>query len=273
MPLLRRILEEPPFRLLTYLVVKHFATSIRTIDRWGAVGRPHYLAGVLAAADQALRENVKEISVFEFGVAGGNGLVALQTYADAVERETEVKIRVFGFDTGVGLPEPSKDYRDHPDQWRVGDYEMDVPTLKRRLTRRTELRLGNIRETVPRFVSETNPPMGFIACDVDLYSSTTEVLRLLSLPGKRMLRRVFMYFDDIDGVVNHRFAGELLAIQEFNDANRLVKIDAWRGVERERVFIDRPWLKKMFIAHDLEAINKAVLDRPPFRDFGLGTRP
>jgi hypothetical protein len=266
---LRRIFEEPPFRLVTYFVVKRLAKSMRTIDRWGAVDRPHYLAGVLAAANQALRENVNEISTFEFGVAGGDGLVALQTYADAVEQETNIRIRVFGFDTGEGLPEPCKDYRDHLDQWRVGDYTMDVPRLKQRLSKRTELRLGNIRDTVPRFISENNPPAGFIACDVDLYSSATDVLRMLSLPGKKMLRRVFMYFDDIDFVFNHRFAGELLAIQEFNEANPLVKIDTWRGLEKDRVFSDQPWLKKMFVAHDLDAINKVVLARPPSPDCRL----
>jgi hypothetical protein len=269
MPTIRRILEEPPLRLVTYFVVKRFVKAIRTIDRWGAVDRPHYLAGVLAAADQAIRENVSEISIFEFGVAGGNGLVALQTYADVVEQETDVSIRVFGFDTGEGLPEPCNDYRDHPDQWRVGDYRMDVPRLEQRLAKRTELRLGNIRETVPHFISESNPPVGFIACDVDLYSSTTDVLRMLSLPGKRMLRRVFMYFDDVDFRFNHRFAGELLAIQEFNEVNTLVKIDTWRGLKKDRVFIDQPWLEKMFIAHDLDAINKVVLARLPSPDCSL----
>ena len=266
---IRRIFEEPPFRLAAYFFVKRFAKSIRTIDRWGAVDRPHYLAGVLAAADQALRENVTEISVFEFGVAGGNGLVALQTYADAVERETGVSIRVFGFDTGEGLPEPCNDYRDHPDQWRVSDYKMDVQQLQRRLTKRTELRLGNIKDTVPRFVLESHPPVGFIACDVDLYSSTTDVLRILTLPDKRMLRRVFMYFDDIDFIFNHRFGGELLAIQEFNESTPLVKIDKWRGLKKQRVFIEQLWFDKMFIAHDLDAINKCVLVRMPSTDCGL----
>jgi hypothetical protein len=52
-----------------------------------------------------LYEKVSEISVFEFGVAGGNGLVALQNYAEIIEQQTGVKMRVFGFDTGHGLTE------------------------------------------------------------------------------------------------------------------------------------------------------------------------
>lgn len=258
---LDRILEEPPLRLASYFFVRRFARSIRLIERYGAVDRPNYLAGVLAAADQARRENVTEISVIEFGVAGGNGLVALQEYAQAVEQETGVRICVFGFDTGVGLPSLCEDYRDHPDQWRVNDYKMDVAGLRRRLTSRTELCLGQIADTVPRFVKARHPPVGFISCDVDLYSSTRDALGILALPGKRMLRRVFMYFDDIDFVFNHEFAGEWLAIREFNDANPLTKIDRWHGIKKGRPFSDQSWLDKMFVAHDLDAINRCVLTR------------
>ncbi|SFQ16239.1 hypothetical protein SAMN05216419_10823 [Nitrosomonas cryotolerans] len=264
-----RISEEPPFRLATYFFVKRFSKAARTIDRWGAVDRPHYFAGVLAAADQALREGIPEISVSEFGVAGGNGLIALQTYAELIEKETGIKIRVFGFDTGEGLPEPYYDYRDHPDQWRVGDYKMDVPKLQQRLSSRTELRLGNIADTLPKFVLENHPPIGFVSCDVDLYSGTKDVLKIFSLPNKKMLRRVFMYFDDIDFVFNHAFAGELLAIQEFNESNPLVKIDIWRDIRKNRVFSNDLWLNKMFVAHDLDAINKCVIGRGPSTDCSL----
>ena len=266
MSVLRRIVEEPPFRLPAYFLVKRFARSVRLINRWGAVDRPHYLAGVLAAADMAKAENIKEISVFEFGVAGGSGLVRLQEYAQMVEEQTGVNIHVFGFDTGEGLPLLCNDYRDHPDQWRVSDYKMDVPKLRERLTPRTGLYLGNITDTVPDFVAKGHPPVGFIACDVDLYSSTRDVLKIFTLPGRKMLRRVFMYFDDIDFVFNHQFAGEWLAIDEFNEANALVKIDVWRGIRKDRVFFDEPWLDKMFIAHDLDAINKFVNNRSPSAD-------
>jgi hypothetical protein len=262
MSIVKRVIEEPPIRLLGYFFVKRFARSVRVIDRWAAVDRPNYLAGVLAAADQALREKVKAISVFEFGVAGGSGLVALQSVAEAVERETGVTIKVFGFDTGEGLPPPLSDYRDHPDQWQSGDYKMDVDKLRQRLTARTELRLGNIKDTLPVFVGEDHPPVGFVACDVDLYSSSMDVLKIFSLPGRKTLRRAFMYFDDIDFVFNHRFAGELLAIEDFNGANPTMKIDGWRGLRRGRVFADQMWIDKMFVVHDLEAISNSLVVRP-----------
>lgn len=264
-----RIAEEAPFRLLSYFLVKRLAGSVRTLNHWGAVDRPNYLVGVLAAADLAKADGHAAISVIEFGVAGGGGLVRLQECAELVERETGVKIHVFGFDTGEGLPTLCQDFRDHPDQWKVNDYKMDIPKLRARLSPRTQLVLGNIAESVPAFVAQNHPPVGFIACDVDLYSSTTDVLKVFSLPGKKMLRRAFIYFDDLDFVFNHRFAGEWLAIEEFNQANPMVKIDVWHGIRKDRVFRDEPWLDKMFIAHDLAAINAYANTRAPSLECAL----
>ena len=166
--------------------------------------RPHYLTGILTAADQAVREGVSAISVIEFGVAGGNGLLSLDRYAAAVGRETAVKIAVYGFDTGEGIPQTAGDYRDHPDQWKPGDYTMDQQALRQRLSARAKLVIGNVRETVPKFVSSAQyPPIGFVAVDVDLYSSAVDALQIFVLAGKRMLRRVPIYFDDIDFFFNH----------------------------------------------------------------------
>jgi len=267
--LLLRIAQEPPFRLLAYFIVKRFAKSVQTINRWSAVDRPNYLAGVLAAADMAKADGINETSVIEFGVAGGGGLVKLQEYAELVEKQTGVKIFVFGFDTGEGLPVLCNDYRDHPDQWKVSDYRMDVSKLQARLTPRTQLYLGKISDTLPNFIADNHPPVGFVACDVDLYSSTSDVLKIFYSPGKRTLRRVFMYFDDLDFIFNHRFAGEWLAIDEFNRDHPLVKIDIWRGIKKNRVFHDEQWLEKMFIVHDLDAINNYTSSRPPSTDCAL----
>ena len=261
---LSRLSEEPPFRLFTRSVVKRLPTSVRTKARWDAVERPNYLVGVLGAADQAKREGVSKISVMEFGVAGGNGLVLLQEYAAAVEKETGVAIAVYGFDAGGGLPELCGDYRDHPDQWRASDYRMDEAALRRRLSERTTLIIGDVKNTIPEFVAARRAaPVGFVSVDVDLYSSTVDALKLFTMPGKRMLRRVPMYFDDTDFAFNHRFAGELLAIEEFNRSQDAVRVDVWRGLWKARPFADSPWLKNMYMAHDLEAISRATLDRRP----------
>jgi hypothetical protein len=247
---------EPPFRLLTKPIVKRLSNSIRTKARWDVAPRPQYLAGVLAAADEALEERVKEISVYEFGVAGGNGLLALSDVAASVEAETGIGIRVYGFDTGSGLPELTGDYRDYPDHWQSGDYPMDEAALRKRLPARTTLVTGNVRDTIPQFLPQIKEPTGFVSLDVDIYSSSRDVLRMFADPNRRMLRRVYIYCDDVDLRFTHRFAGELLAIDEFNCAGAGVKIDQWRGIAKSRPFPEAAWLGRMFIAHDLEAISQ-----------------
>lgn len=259
-----RLVREPPFRIFSRLFIKHFHRSIRSKALWDAVDRPHYLMGVLQAAEQAIKEEVPEISVIEFGVAAGKGLLALEQYASAVENETGIRITVYGFDTAKGIPTLCGDYRDHPDQWRPSDYPMDESLLRDKLSDRTTLIIGNVADTVPVFVSETQQsPLGFVSFDLDLYSSTRDALQIFTLPEKKMLLRTILYFDDIDFFFNHKFAGELLAIDEFNKNNANVKIDEWRGLSKNRVFPESSWIKQMLVAHNLDAISKNALNRPP----------
>jgi hypothetical protein len=218
--------------------------------------RPNYLTGLLAAADEALLEGVEEISAFEFGVAGGNGLLALADSAAMIEAETRVRIAVYGFDTGSGLPELTGDYRDYPDHWQPGDYPMDEAALRKRLPANTTLVIGDVRRTLPEFLPSLKEPVGFVAVDVDIYSSTRDVLWMFSSQNRKMLRRVHMYWDDVDLPFTHRFAGELLAMEEFNCSNCGVKIDKWRGIHRLRPFPEASWLDRMYIAHDIEAISR-----------------
>jgi hypothetical protein len=257
-----RLAKEPPFRVIAKGLVAALPLSVRIKAEWDAAARPQYLTGLLRAADEALAENVSSIAAIEFGVAGGQGLLALQKYAAGVEREMEVQIAVYGFDTGRGLPQFCGDYRDHPDQWKHGDYPMDEKSLRDHLDLRTTLLIGNIAETLDTFSRiASNNRIGFIAVDVDLYSSTREALKILADPKIQKLRQVPIYFDDIDLHFNHSFAGELLAIREFNSNNAMVKIDKWRGIANERPFPEHSWLKKMYMAHDLAAINGSRVDR------------
>ena len=75
---------------------------------------------------------IPRISVLEFGVAGGNGLVVIEQHARWIQRELGVGLEIYGFDTGEGLPEPV-DYRDLPYGWKAGFFKMDRAVLDRRL--------------------------------------------------------------------------------------------------------------------------------------------
>ncbi|HEY2155265.1 MAG TPA: hypothetical protein VGH33_06520, partial [Isosphaeraceae bacterium] len=144
---LKRLAMEPPFRLFMRAFLKGLPVGASTRALWDISDRPAYLVGVHYAARRAVRERVRAISVIEFGVAGGDGLLALEREAEAVEKEVGVSIQVYGFDNGpAGLPAFIGDHRDHPDKWKPGDFPMDVNLLRSKLGRRTTLILGNVDE-------------------------------------------------------------------------------------------------------------------------------
>jgi hypothetical protein len=211
--------------------------------------RPNYGWGVLRAAHLANTLGLKEVSVIEFGVAGGNGLVALETIAEKVEKVFGVDIAVYGFDTGEGLPKPL-DYRDMPFAYSSSTYRMDVPKLKSRL-HRAELKLGLISETLPEFLSARPAPTGFISIDVDYYTSTVDALRLLDADTDLLLPRIHCYFDDIMGSTAAEFLGERLAINEFNQNHPLRKLSPiyslWH-LAPQRYSRDL-WTRMFYLAH------------------------
>ncbi len=264
---LKRLAMEPPIRLLSRLILKRMPIPASTRALWDLSERPAYLLGLNFAARQAIREGVRAFSAVEFGVAGGNGLIVLEKEAAAISRDHDLAISVVGFDRGSGgLPDFIGDHRDHPDIWKPGDFPMDEAALRARLSPTTQLFLGDVAASLPRFLGDqTQPPLGFISFDLDLYSSTSSALMVLSSPAARMLEHVALAFDDVDHARSHRFAGELLAIDEFNERSQRVKIDRWRGLAQNRPFPEAGYLQKMYIAHDLPAIGRSGLARNTLR--------
>ena len=115
-------------------------------------GYPQYLYGLLCAVRTAKAIGEKKVTAIEFGVAGGNGLLALEKHAEVVEKEFEVSVDVVGFDTTSGLPQGS-DPRDCPFAFQGGEFSMDVEKIKSRLTR-ASLRIGDVKNTVQTFMDE-----------------------------------------------------------------------------------------------------------------------
>lgn len=221
--------------------------------RYDIASRPQYAYGVYSAAMLAQRLGIKAISVFEFGVASGNGLLALESLAEAIEREADVRISVFGFDSGAGMP-PPVDYRDLPHVWGEGFYKMDADALRARL-RRARLLLGDVAQTIPELMSAGEmPPVGFVAFDLDYYSSTKAAFKLLEGASSTHLPRVYCYFDDITGpetACMNEHVGELLAIREFNAEHARQKISKIENLWIERA---KPayWNEKMYAFHDFD---------------------
>jgi hypothetical protein len=212
--------------------------------------RPHYAFGIQQAALLAARLGLPSVGVIEFGVAGGAGLVHMEALADLASAATGVNVKVYGFDRAAGLPKPI-DYRDLPYHWRDGYFPMDLPALKARLSS-AELILGDLAETVPAFVADTDhAPIGFIAIDVDYYSSSVDALRLFDGPDAGLLPRVWCYLDDVvgeDWVLHNDFVGELAAVREFNEAHDNRKLSPVNGLAQKR---SRPsdWNEQMMALH------------------------
>ena len=215
--------------------------------------RPNYAYGVQQGAILAKGLGLPAISVLEFGVAGGRGLIELEKIAAEVSAAYDIRVEVYGFDRGIGLPEVS-DYRDLPYTWRKGFFEMDVAELKSRLTR-AELVIGDIEQTLPAFTSTHSPaPIAFVSIDVDYYSSTVDALRVFDLEDKHYLPRVMCYFDDTvgeDHVLQNKYVGELLAIEEFNAAHERCKVLPIHGLAAKRD-LPAPWNEAMYAMHDFD---------------------
>lgn len=220
--------------------------------------RPQYVWPLLRAARDAQALRIPEIAACEFGVAAGRGLLALEEIAGIVGQATGVEIRVFGFDTGAGLP-PPRDHRDVPFSFEPGHFAMDVDALRGRLSS-AELVLGDVADSVSPWLDAGPPPVGFVSFDLDYYSSTTDAMTLFDASTDRCLPRVVCYFDDVFGYKYGDHNGARLAISDFNDAHERRKLSEIHGLRyhlpRSEYF--EPWHQKLWVLH--------VFDHPRYGD-------
>jgi hypothetical protein len=232
--------------------------------RFDIFSRPAYAYGVQQGAYLASRLGLPAISVIEFGVAGGRGLVALEEIARLASRAYGVKIEVYGFDRAVGLPKTA-DFRDLPYTWEEGFFEMDVDELRSRLTE-ARLVIGDIADTVPTFVDTHDPaPVAFVSIDLDYYSSTVDALRIFDVPESRVLPRVLCYFDDLvgeDHVLQNDLVGEALAINEFNLDRKECNVLPVTGLSAKRV-LPADWNDSMLAMHRFDHPNYDTYVGPP----------
>jgi hypothetical protein len=224
-----------------------------------------YAFASLEAATAAREQGKREVTIIEFGVAAGGGLLGMCDLARRVTEVTGVEIKVVGFDTGVGMP-PPVDYRDHPDLYQAGDFPMDQVALRKKLPTNARLLIGELEDTVPRFLAELSPeaPIGFAAVDVDYYSSALAALQIFADPiPSKYLPLPILYLDDIVLPSHSRFSGELLAVEEFNAAHKHRKIDQHRFLRSQRIFKQARWIDQIFLLH--------VFDHPVMST--AGSRP
>ncbi|MGE3153656.1 MAG: hypothetical protein AB7G48_13430 [Nitrospiraceae bacterium] len=205
-----------------------FATMLRVMKDPIATKRPHYVLGVLQGAALGKVLGLNRVTVAEIGVAGGAGLLAMQRVAEICEALADIRIDVYGFDTGVGIPKP-QDYRDMPYKWAEGYYPCDVDQLRQRL-RHANLSIGLLKDTVPAFLGGAPSPLAFVGFDTGMYSSTKDAMGLLQADHSRLIPRMPCSFRSAIGKDVTEFGAELLAISEFNASHQTRKLSTIKGL-------------------------------------------
>ena len=234
--------------------------NIRQKTAFDLVLRQHNAFSILRAATDAKSSGLGKLCVVEFGVAAGAGFLNMCEIAKRVTESTGVDIKVFGFDTGKGMPK-AIDYRDHPDLYREGDFPMDVTQLQKRVPSNGRLILGALSETVPAFLGDhlaPDRPLGYAVIDVDYYSSTVDALKIFGGPPGLYLPITIVYLDDIQLAHHNPFAGELLAVAEFNAQTPLRKICRHDFFENTRIFRNADWIKHIYYLHVMDHPRRAA---------------
>jgi hypothetical protein len=259
--ILRERLTEPLHLNGISLLVWAFG-SYRAKIAFDLVVRQWNAYGILKAADQAKALGISRVSLVEFGVAAGAGLMNMAEIAAKVTRATGVQFSLYGFDTGAGLPLP-RDYRDHPDLYQQGECGMDVAALRKALPANAQLVLGDLADTVGPFIRALSPrePIGYVSVDVDYYSSTVSALRMLAASAEKYLPVTVMFFDDVNNERHTSACGELLAIDEFNRTHRMRQIERHQFLENSRVFRRADWIKHIYYLHVLDHPHRSTRSR------------
>ena len=260
-----------PFHLnILSLFIFFFGTYKQKI-KFDLIIRSQHAFGLLFAAENAKKIGFKEISVCEFGVANGAGLINICNIAKRITEITSIKINIYGFDTGKGMP-ISTSYMDHPELYNDGDFPMNKKELLKILPENCQLIIGDVKKTLPKLLKTNfkNKPFGFISIDLDYYSSTKDALRIFKFNNSYFLPYGVIYFDDIDEWSHNSKCGELAALLEFNKKNPYLQIEKNPFLKHSRVMKNQPWIDHTFFFHILKHPvrnnqrnrKKIILDNP-----------
>jgi hypothetical protein len=226
--------------------------------------RQQYAYCLLKTAELAQAQGLSSVTVIEFGVAAGAGLINICDISRKITALTGVSFQIFGFDSGKGMP-PPHDHRDHPEFFTEGSYPLiDRGALIRALPPNAKLILGDIQETLPPFMASLSPdsPLGFVVVDVDYYWSAKECLNVFLGAADTYLPWTLVYLDDIGFESANPWVGELLAVREFNEENEMRKIHLFEGLRHKRLFKHTSWFDQVYLMHVLDHPRRSVSGAP-----------
>jgi len=237
------------FRLIRKIrMKKNHKRSFKEKMDYDEIERPNYAYCMYNAAILAKQLGYSKISVIEFGVAGGKGLLVIEKHAQEIFDELGIEFEIYGFDLEKGMP-PSDDYKDILYTYSEGMFKMDKKKLELKL-KKAKLVIDDVKDSSKTFFEKYNPaPIGCVFMDLDYYTSTKNSFSIFSSSNQNYLPRIHCYFDDI--MLTNEFVGELCAIKEFNENNQFKKIAKIYGLHSKRVY-PRPWNEQIFCFHDFK---------------------
>ena len=253
-------LTEPLHLNIISIFIALFGT-FRIKVAFDLVIRQHTAYCLLKCADNAKNKGVKTVTIVEFGVAAGAGLLNMAYIAKNVTKITGVNFQIIGMDTGQGMPPPI-DYRDHPDLYREGDFMMDIKALEDKLPDEVTLIIGDLKDTIPNLIDQLSPesPLGYVCLDVDYYSSSKIALTCLEGDAMNYLPVSYIYLDDLEDSAHNSNCGELLAVKEINDNIFPRIVERHQFLRPYRIMKNAKWIDHIFTYHVVDHPSRSSID-------------
>ncbi|MDA9608773.1 TylF/MycF family methyltransferase [SAR86 cluster bacterium] len=163
---------------------------------------------------------------FEFGCHSG------RTFSSAINSSNFLGVddcQFFAFDSFQGLPETNS----QDGYFEEGTFHTDKEEFKKIVKKNTGCELnesqliqGFYSDTLTEDLRKSLPKVGIIHIDVDLYSSTIEVLDFIK---PLLVKGSLIIFDDWYCFPGGSLAGERKAFTEFCDANPAFEYEEWKN--------------------------------------------
>jgi len=164
---------------------------------------------------------------FEFGCHSA------RTFSAAVRATSYLKMedaQLFAFDSFQGLPETSKS---DDGCFEKGEYFTPVDSFIRLVKSQSGLKLnpknvieGYYSESLTTKLQKRMPKVGVVHIDVDLYSSTVDVLNFIK---PLLVEGSVLIFDDWCCFPPGSNKGERRALNEFCEENPSIKLEPWKS--------------------------------------------
>jgi len=164
---------------------------------------------------------------FEFGCHSGRTFSAAVNAANYIGLD---EAQFFAFDSFQGLPDTKKS---EDGIFQEGEYSTGIKEFKKIIKKNTGLILddkniteGFYSDSLSESLQETLPQAGIVHIDVDLYTSTVEVLKFIK---PLIVKGSVLIFDDWYCFPVGEAKGERLALEEFLLENKAFTVEEWKS--------------------------------------------